>query len=58
VTAAVTALGATDVMHFLGRKPHHACQSALNIDPLSASNFDPLCMTMVLARRRCAKALT
>jgi len=32
VTAAVTALGATDVMHFLGRKPHHAFAGEVTID--------------------------
>jgi hypothetical protein len=32
VTAAVTALGASDVMHFLGRKPHHAFAGEVTID--------------------------
>jgi hypothetical protein len=32
VTAAVTALGSTDVMHFLGRKPHHAFAGEVTID--------------------------
>jgi hypothetical protein len=32
VTAAVTALGATDVMHFLGRKPHPAFAGEVTID--------------------------
>jgi hypothetical protein len=32
VTAAVTALGATDVMHFLGRKPHPAFAGDVTID--------------------------
>ncbi|MGA8054435.1 MAG: hypothetical protein WCA12_11370 [Burkholderiales bacterium] len=32
VTAAITALGATDVMHFLGRKPHHAFAGEVTID--------------------------
>jgi hypothetical protein len=32
VTAAVTALGATDVMHFLGRKPHGAFAGEVTID--------------------------
>lgn len=32
VTAAITALGATDVMHFLGRKPHHAFAGEATID--------------------------
>jgi len=32
VTAAVTASGATDVMHFLGRKPHHAFAGEVTID--------------------------
>lgn len=32
VTAAVTTLGATDVMHFLGRKPHHAFAGEVTID--------------------------
>jgi hypothetical protein len=32
VTAAVTTLGATDVMHVLGRKPHHAFAGEVTID--------------------------
>jgi hypothetical protein len=32
VTAAVTALGATDVLHFLGRKPHPAFAGEVTID--------------------------
>jgi hypothetical protein len=32
VTAAVTALGAADVMHFLGRKPHHSFTGEVTID--------------------------
>jgi hypothetical protein len=32
VTAAVTALGATDVLHFLGRKPHPALAGEVTID--------------------------
>jgi hypothetical protein len=32
VTAAVTALGATEVMHFLGRKPHPAFAGEVTID--------------------------
>ena len=32
VTAAVTTLGAADVMHFLGRKPHHAFTGEVTID--------------------------
>ncbi|MBF0182593.1 MAG: hypothetical protein HQM03_21465, partial [Magnetococcales bacterium] len=32
VTAAVTTLGAADVMHFLGRKPHHAFAGEVTID--------------------------
>src|SRR5512134_3886482 len=32
VTAALTALGASDVMHFLGRKPHHAFAGEVTID--------------------------
>src|SRR3954447_4455593 len=32
VTAAVTALGATDVLHFLGRKPHPAFAGEITID--------------------------
>ena len=32
VTAAVTTLGASDVMHFLGRKPHHAFTGEVTID--------------------------
>src|SRR3954464_9349887 len=32
VTAAVTALGATDVLHFLGRKPHPAFAGEVTVD--------------------------
>lgn len=32
VTASVTTLGATDVMHFLGRKPHHSFTGEVTID--------------------------
>ena len=32
VTAAITALGATEVMHFLGRKPHPAFAGEVTID--------------------------
>ena len=32
VTAAITALGATDVLHFLGRKPHPAFAGEVTID--------------------------
>ena len=32
VTASVTTLGAVDVMHFLGRKPHHAFTGEVTID--------------------------
>ena len=36
VTAAVTALGATDVLHFLGRKPHPAFAGEVTIDSTTA----------------------
>ena len=36
VTAAVTALGATDVLHFLGRKPHPAFAGEVTIDSKTA----------------------
>ena len=32
VTASLTVLGATDVMHFLGRKPHHSFTGEVTID--------------------------
>ncbi|MEJ2467446.1 MAG: hypothetical protein P8045_17505, partial [Candidatus Thiodiazotropha sp.] len=32
VTASITTLGATDVMHFLGRKPHHSFAGEVTID--------------------------
>jgi hypothetical protein len=32
VTAAVTALGTTDVLHFLGRRPHPAFAGEVTID--------------------------
>ena len=36
VTAAITALGATEVMHFLGRKPHPAFAGEVTIDSRGA----------------------